>query len=148
MRTVTFAAIAPMSWHRPDFAEVFLNCGVYSSTCRGWRYAVVSMRSPQSCRWGCAALGGRSFQAGHATAIEEATRWWIAAARQGCWPALDNLVASAWERRRSEQTRRGVNLSRRGAILVEWSHGMPVYGPEFVQELRRRFYGRVVTASD
>lgn len=85
------------------------------------------------------------FLAGHSAAREAATHWWIAAAMQGFWPALDNLITSgvgAEAQRASEAFRR---LEQERRDLVGSSHGMPVYGPEFVQELSRRFYGRVIT---
>src|SRR5438309_8516654 len=83
-------ATDPQSWHRPDVAEFTelrrllqphaesgdVNC----------QYALGTIL------WlGLCCESEEQFSAGHAAAIEEATRWWIAAARQGLCPALDNL---------------------------------------------------------
>jgi hypothetical protein len=85
------------------------------------------------------------FLVGHSFAREAATRWWIAAAMQGFWPALDNLITSGVgaEAQRAGEAFRQLEQERRD--LVGSSHGMPVYGPRFVQELSRRLYGRVIT---
>lgn len=78
-------------------------------------------------------------------AREAATPWWIAAARQGFWPALDNLAVCGVGPE-AEQAREGWRqLEQERRDLIGSSHGMPVYGPEFVQELSRRLYGKVVT---
>jgi hypothetical protein len=47
------------------------------------------------------------------------------------------------ETERARAASRQLEQERRD--LVGWSNNMPVYGPDFVQELCRRFYGRVVT---
>jgi hypothetical protein len=85
------------------------------------------------------------YEAGYSSAQKEATRWWVAAAVQGFWPALDNLLSSGVgpDMERAREAARQLERERRD--LVGSSHGMLVHGPEFVQELSRRLYGRVVT---
>ena len=85
------------------------------------------------------------FLAGHSAAREAATRWWIAAAMQGFWPALDNLVTSGVGVETQRASEAWDKLEQERPDLVGSSHGMPVYGPDFVRELSRRLYGRVVT---
>jgi hypothetical protein len=85
------------------------------------------------------------IQAGRAAALEEATRWWTAAAMQGHWPALDNLVTSGVGADAERARESWHQLEQERPDLVGSSHSMPVYGPDFVQELCRRFYGRVIT---
>jgi len=88
------------------------------------------------------------FVAGHAAAMEEATRWWLAAARQGYWPALDNLVTSGVGAEAKRTSEAWNQLEKERGDLVGSSHGMTVYGPEFVQELSRRLFGRVIRDED
>jgi hypothetical protein len=81
-----------------------------------------------------------AFIAGHAASVEEATRWWIAAATQGYWPALDNLVTSGVgpEAQRAREASQSLEQTR--PDLVGTSHGMPMYGQEFFQELSKNLY--------
>lgn len=81
------------------------------------------------------------FIASHATAVEEVTRWWVKAATQGYWPALDNLVTSGIGPEAEGAREASQFLKQARPDLVKASHGMPVYGPEFFQELSKNLYG-------
>jgi hypothetical protein len=73
--------------------------------------------------------------------MREATHWWYTAASQGYWPALDNLISQGVgpEAERARIASREVERER--ADLIGQSHDMPVYGPDFIQEVGRRLYG-------
>ena len=85
------------------------------------------------------------FEAGRERALQEATPWWIAAGKQGCSWAVDNLIVCG----------KGPEADRARAVAKEVQHGsvnlighdtptgMPIYGPEFMQEVTRRLYGTV-----
>jgi hypothetical protein len=82
----------------------------------------------------------------HEREIVQATRWLVAAARQGCWPAVDNLVTSGVGPE-AERAREGwQELEAERPDLIGKYGSMPVYGPEFTQELCRRLYGKVIDA--
>jgi hypothetical protein len=137
-------AADPMSWHVPDVAEFIELRGLLlphaESGDAASQYALATILSVGLC-----CESAEQFIAGRDASTEEATRWWIAAARQGYWPALDNLITSGVgaEAQRAKAAFR--DLKRERPDLVDSSHGMPVYGPELMQELSRRFYGRVIT---
>ena len=120
-------AADPQSWHRPDVAEfselrrlLLPHAESGDMTCQ---YALATIQW-----WGLCCESEEQFSAGRGAAMEEATRWWIAAAMQGCWPALDNLVTSGVgaEAQRATEAFRQLKKERRD--LVVSSHGMPVYG--------------------
>jgi hypothetical protein len=98
------------------------------------QYALATILS-----WGLCCASVEEIHAGRATAIEEATRWWSAAAMQGYWPALDNLVTSGVGAEAERARKAWHQLEAEKPDLVGWSHRMPVYGPEFVQEVCKRF---------
>jgi len=132
------------SWHRPDVAEFSelrrLLTPYAESGDMLCQYALATIL------WlGLCCVSEEQFMEGHSVACEEATRWWIAAAKQGHLPALDNLVGSGVgsEAQQAREAFRKLECERRD--LVGSSHGMPIYGDEFIQELSRRFYGRVTT---
>ena len=137
-------ATDPQTWHRPDVGEFTelreLLLPHANSGDMFCQYALATML------WlGLSCESEEQFLAAKAAAILEATRWWVAAARQGFWPALDNFVGSGVgaEAERAREAFR--QLERERPDLIGSSHGMPVYEPEFIQELSRRCYGRVVT---
>src|SRR4051794_3530634 len=86
-------ATDPQGWHRPDGTEfselrrlLLAPAGSGDMLCQ---YALATIL------WfGLCCESEEQFQTGYAAAIEEATRWWLAAAKQDYWPALDNLVTS------------------------------------------------------
>jgi hypothetical protein len=134
----------PQSWHRPDVAEFTelrrLLLPHSESGDAACQYALATIH------WlGLCCESEEQFVTGRVAATEEATRWWIAAATQGFWPALDNLVSDGVgpEAERAREAWRKLGQERRD--LVGSSRGMPVYEPKFVQELSRRLYGRVIT---
>jgi hypothetical protein len=134
----------PGGWHRADVAEfselrrlLLPHAEAGDMLCQ---YALATILSMGLC---CSSE--EEFKASYADATEEATPWWIAAAKQGCWPALDNLVTlgvgAEVERARKEWRQ----LQRDRPDLVPWSDGMPIYWSDFMQELGKRLYGRVFT---
>src|SRR5688572_27450461 len=78
------------------------------------------------------------YRATRDAAVQEATQWWIAAARQGHWAALDNLVTSGVGTEAESARAAWKELADERQDLIGRSHGMPVFGPDFVQELCRR----------
>jgi hypothetical protein len=134
----------PSSWHRPDVAEFSELRRLLKPQAESGdmfcQYALATILSQGLC-----CESDDQLKAGYDSAREEATRWWIAAAKQGFWPALDNLVTSGvgLEAQRAGEAWRQLERERRD--LVGSANGMPIYGDEFVQELSRRLYGRVIT---
>ena len=137
-------ATAPERWHRPDVAEFTeLHRLLLPHAESGEMYCQYALATILS--MGLCSESEDHFLAGHAAAREAATRWWIAAAMQGFWPALDNLVVSGVgpEAERAKESFRHLEKERRD-LVGSW-RDLPVYGPEFVQELSRKLYGRVIT---
>jgi hypothetical protein len=131
-------------WHCPDIAEFselmrLLKPYAESGDMRS-QYAIATILMLGLC---CESQDQMALS--QASACEEATQWWIALAKQGFTPALDNLVTSGvgvGAQRAREAWRQ---LARERKELVGSSNGMPVYGPEFIEELSKRLYGRVIT---
>jgi hypothetical protein len=132
----------PSIWHRPnveEFSELYGLLTPYAEAgemlCQ---YALATIL------WaGLRCESEEKHHASQASAKEEATRWWIAAARRGYWPALDNLF-SAGVGKEADLAREAFHkLERERPDLVWLSSNVPIYGDEFVQELSRRLYGRV-----
>jgi len=132
-------AAAPEQWHRPDVAEFKELLLPYAeSGDMNCQYAIATIH------WlGLCCETEEEFLADR-SARERATRWWIAAAMQGYWPALDNLVTCGVGAEAKRAGEAWDKLKQERPDLIGSSHGMPIYGPEFVQELSRRFYGRVI----
>ena len=130
-------------WHRPDvveFSELLRLLKPYAeSGDMGCQYAVATILWLGRC-----CESEEQMAVSQASACEEASHWWIALAKQGFTPALDNLVTSGVgaEAQRAREAWR--SLARERHELVGSSNDMPVYGPEFIQELSRRLYGRVI----
>jgi hypothetical protein len=84
-------AAAPERWHRPDVAEFTelyrLLLPHAESGDVNCQYALATIHWLGLCR-----ETEEQFSAGRSAALQAATRWWIAAAMQGFWPALDNLA--------------------------------------------------------
>ena len=145
MRTHSDVCTAnPQEWHPPDVAEFsellrLLKPHAESGDMR-CQYAVATILLLGLC---CESEA--QMAASQGSACEEASRWWVELARQGFTPALDNLVTSGVgaEAQRAREAWRQLGRERRD--LVGSSGGMPVYGPEFIEELSRRLYGRVIT---
>jgi hypothetical protein len=144
MRTYSEGCVAEtQEWHRPDVAE-------FSELLRLLRPCAES--GDMRCQYavgtilmlGLCCESEEQMAASQASACEEASRWWIVLAKQGFTPALDNLVTSGVgeEAQRAREAWRQLGRERRD--LIGASNGMPVYGPEFIEELSRRLYGRVI----
>ncbi len=131
----------PSHWHRADVAEFSSLKALLKPHAEAGhglcQYALASI-------WwlGLCCENEEEYRGTYEAAIHEATRWWIAAASQGHWPALDNLITSGVgpEAERARVAAREVERQR--PDLIGRSHGMPVYGPEFMQEVCRRFSAR------
>lgn len=130
----------PSVWHRPDVAEfstLRALLTVHAEACNSdCQYALATI-----CWLGLCCDSEDDLWESQEAAMREATHWWIAAASQGCWPALDNLISQGVgpEAERARIAFREVEHDR--ADLIGRSHGMPVYGPDFIQEVGRRIYG-------
>jgi hypothetical protein len=133
----------PSIWHHPDVAEFsellrLLKPHAESGDMR-CQYAVASIL------WlGLCCESEEQMAASQDSACEEASRWWITLAKQGFTPALDNLVTSGVGPEAQHAREAWRQLARERHDLVGSSCGMPVYGPEFIEELSRRLYGRVI----
>lgn len=144
MRTYSEGCIAePEAWHRPDVAEFsellrLLKPCAESGDMR-CQYAVASILMLGLC-----SKSEEQMAANQGAACEEASHWWIALAKQGFTPALDNLVTSGVGAEAERARAAWRQLARERRDLVGASRNMPVYGPEFIKELSRRLYGRVI----
>jgi len=73
--------------------------------------------------------------------VTEASRWWIAAAKQGHLGALDNLLTSGVGAEADHLRRIAELVQVERPELVSWSDGMPCFGREYFLELFERTYG-------
>lgn len=90
------------------------------------------------------------YEAGYAQGIEEATRWWVAAGRQGCSWAVDNLLTlgTGPEAERARSVSQEVERDCPHLIGHDKPTGMPIIGPDFMREVTRRLYGVVWTKKE
>jgi hypothetical protein len=137
-------AADPNTWHRPDVSEFS---------------ALKSLLLPHAesgdvhCQYALAVIlwmglcceSEEEMQTRYGSLLAEATLWWAAAAARGYWPALDNLVTDGVGEQAARAKEAGKELERERGDLVGWADKMPIYGQDFVQELSRRLYGRVIT---
>lgn len=136
-------AANPEIWQKPDVAEFkelkeFLRpCAEAGDVQCQYALAIIAWQ-------GLCCESEEQHHAGYQDAVKEATRWWLAAAKQGYWPALDNLVTDGFgeEAKKAKEVFR--ELERERPDLVGWSGKMPVYGDEFIKELSKRLYGKVI----
>lgn len=130
--------INPSEWHRPDTTEFTELRGLLAVHAEGGnvrcQYALASIY------WQGLCSNAQFTRDEYLQAIEKATLWWVAAAAQGFWPAIDNLVTSGIgpEAERAKQECRKLEKDRPN--LIGRQGNMPVYGPEFMQELCKRCY--------
>lgn len=131
---------APDRWHRPDVAEftelrrlLLPRAEAGDMHCQ---YAVATIL-----KLGLQCESEAEFADAQAANLEEASRLWLTAARQGHWPALDNLVTSGVGPEADAARRAFQQLAEERPELVGASHGMPVFGPPFMQQLLRQLYG-------
>lgn len=136
----------PGRWHRPDVAEFTELQHLLRPHAEGGdmlcQYALACIHL----QWLCCESEEQAI-ASQESARAEATPWLVAAAKQGYYPALDNLVTSGVgpEAQRANEIWR--QLARERPDLVGSWENMPVYGPEFMKELALRVYGRVIEES-
>jgi hypothetical protein len=134
--------IDPQQWHQANAELAELRRQLFPRAESGnpsCQYALATIA------WlGLCCESEEEFMAGHATAVEEATRWWVAAATKGYWPALDNLVTSGIGPEAERAREASQLLERARPDLEGTSHGMPVYGLEFFQELSKNLYGHTL----
>ena len=137
---------APEKWHRPDVAEFTelrqLLLPHAESGDLSCQYALATILG-----FGLCCETEEQFAAEQDEAKKEATRWWIAAAKQGFCPALDNLVTCGTGPEAQRAKDAWHQLEQERPDLVTWYRNMPVYGPEFIEELSRRLYGQVIKDS-
>lgn len=131
---------AQQDWHRPDVVEF----------CELQRLLLPHAESGDAhCQYAMASIfwldlcceSEEDWIAGHPARIQEATRWWIAAASQGHVFALDNLVTSGIGPEAERARKASDVLGQERPDLVGTSHNVPVYGPEYFSELSKRLYG-------
>lgn len=133
-------------WHRPDTNEFTRLSALLSPHAEGGdircQYALATIYYLGLC-----CESEEQYHRNYEETIQVASRWWFAAASQGHWDALDNLITCGVgvEAERVKEACRHFEQQRRD--LVGWSHevNMPIYGPDFMQELCKAIYGRVVT---
>lgn len=130
----------PSVWHRPDVPEFSTIRTLLEPHAEagdaGCQYALATIY------WlGLCCDSEEHQRESHEAAIREASRWWIAASAQGYWPALDNLITSGVGPDADRARIACREVERERADLIGRSHGMPVYGPDFIQEVGRRIYG-------
>jgi len=132
----------PEDWHRPNVAEFEklhqLLLPYAESGDMFCQYACATITWLRLC---CESM--EEFIRGHSVRIEEATRWWIAAAMQVHEGALDNLITdgNGSEADRAREVFRQVE--QECLDLVGRSEGMPVYGQEFFVIVQSRLYGKM-----
>ena len=90
------------------------------------------------------------YEAGYAQGTEEATRWWVAAGRQGCSWAVDNLLTlgTGPEAERARSVSQEVKRDCPHLIGHDKPTGMPIIGPDFMREVTRRLYGVVRSGNE
>jgi hypothetical protein len=95
--------------------------------------------------WGLCCESEEQYEAAYAQGMEEATRWWVAAGRQGCSRAVDNLLTCGVgpEAERARAISKEVTRDSAHLIGHDVPTGMPIYGPAFMKEVARRLYGVV-----
>ncbi len=132
----------PSIWHRPDTNEF---------TALRALLIPLAEAGEMRCQYALATIywlgfccdSEEEYHRNYEETIQIATRWWIAAASQGHWGALDNLITCGVgvEADRVKEACR--QFEEQNKHLVGWSHNMPVYGPDFMQAVCKTIYGRV-----
>lgn len=133
----------PENWHPPDATE-------FSEIARDLLQA--AEQGDMYCQYALATIlhmglnleTEEQFVVAMAEANEAATRWWIAAAKQGFWPAVDNLLTSGVGEEAQRIRDAFDQLEKERKNMVGSSHGMPVYTASIFQELSWRLYGKVM----
>lgn len=133
----------PSVWHRPDTNEFsqlhdlllpFAEAGDIHA-----QYALATIY------WlGLRCQSEEQYFEEYQTLLKKATVWWVAAASQGHWVALDNLLSCGVGEEAERVTSIRYQFEKTHPHLVDRSHDMPLYGPDFMQELCRTIYGKVI----
>ncbi len=134
----------PSIWHRPDTNEFTALRALLTPLAEGGemrcQYALATIY------WlGFCCESEEQYLRDYGEAIKIATRWWIAAASQGHYYALDNLITCGVGAEADSVKEARRQFEEQNKDLVGWSHNMPVYGPDFMQALCKSVYGCVVT---
>lgn len=77
--------------------------------------------------------------------IQEATQWWVTAAKQGHPWALDNLVTCGVGPEAERASQAWAEFEKKRPELVGRYKWMPVYGPNFTIEFCRDYIGFVAS---
>lgn len=77
--------------------------------------------------------------------IQEATRWWVAAVKQGHPWALDNLATCGVGPEAERASKAWTEFEKKRPELVGSYRGWPVYGPDFIREFCSDYIGFVAT---
>ena len=133
--------VNPEDWHRPNVAEFEKLHQLLLPYAES---------GDMLCQYACATItwlglyceSMEEFIRSHPVRIEEATRWWIAAATQGHEAALDNLITDGRGAEADRAREVSGQVERECPDLVGRSKGMPVYGPEFFAAVQSRLYGQ------
>jgi len=131
----------PSHWHRPD-TEEFTQLRLLL-TPHAEAGDVLCQYALAVILWmGLCCESEEEYAASYQALCEEATSWLVAAASQGHEGALDNLVGFGVGPEAERARRIWRQLKRERPELVRTVDGMPLYGPEFLDELVRRYCAR------
>jgi hypothetical protein len=138
---------APDQWSRPDTAEFTeLKRLLYPHAKNGNSYCQYALATIY---WlGLCCETQEQYLADRTILIEEATRWWIAAASQGLWRAVDNLITSGLGSEAERVKTIADRIEQECPGLIDRTEDMPIYGAEFMQEVCRQAYGQLITDFD
>ena len=76
----------------------------------------------------------------HRAACTAASEWWAKAARQGCWPALDDLTTfGIGPEADAARAAKDELLKERPDLMLGAEDNMP--GSDFMREMCRKLYG-------
>ncbi len=131
----------PSCWHRPDteeFAQLRVLLTPHAEAGDGLcRYALGAIL------WlGLCCESEEQYASSYQALCEEATPWLVAAASQGHEGALDNVVGFGVGPQAERARRLWRQLERERPELVRTAHGVPLYGPEFMNEVIKRYCAR------
>lgn len=131
----------PSVWHRPDASEFSqlhdLLLPLAEAGDMHAQYALATIY------WlGLRCQSEEQYFEEYQALLEKATFWWVAAASQGHWVALDNLLTCGVGKEAGRVTSLRYQFEKTHPRLVDRSDDMPLYGPDFMQELCRTVYGK------
>lgn len=141
----------PSVWHLPDVIEFEgLRAQMEPYAEDGNPYCQYALASIEWLGWCC--QSEEQYYEQYPRSILKATQWWIAAAKQGHWGALDNLITCGVgdEADRVREAFREFE-AQRPELIGTYDEGplpMPIYGPGFMQQLCLSIYGCVISEED